>query len=72
MSGPSFVMYNRELTMQETAFNKQKSLAQLQYLLKYYQRIYPQAKLQGKIVLRQYFRKVNYQIQSLQFRSQGK
>lgn len=55
--------------MQETANTQQKSLAQLQYLLKYYQQIYPQAKLRGKIVLRQYFKKVNYQIHHLQFRS---
>lgn len=58
--------------MEELGFTKQKSLAQLQYLLKYYQQVYPQAKQQGKIVLRQYFKKVNYQIHHLQFRSQGK
>ena len=58
--------------MQEIVFTKQKSLAQLQYLLKYYQKIYPYAKQQGKIVLRQYFKKVNYQIHHLQFSSQGK
>jgi hypothetical protein len=66
------VIRKGELTMKEIAFTKQKSLAQLQYLLKHYQQIYPQAKLQGKIVLRQYFKKVNYQIHHLQFRSQGK
>lgn len=55
--------------MPETMFPKQKSLSELQYLLKYYQQMYPQAKLRGKVVLRQYFRKVNYQIQHLQFRS---
>lgn len=58
--------------MQETVFTKQKSLSELQYLLKYYQQLYPQAKLRGKVVLRQYFKKVNYQIHHLQFRSQGK
>lgn len=51
---------------------KQKSLSDLQYLLKYYQQVYPQARQRGKIVLRQYFRRINYQIQHLQFRSQGK
>lgn len=58
--------------MPETAFTKQKSLDELQHLLKYYQQAYPQARLRGKIALRQYFKKVNYQIQHLQFRSQGK
>ncbi len=58
--------------MSEIAFTKQKSLEELQYLIKYYQQIYPQAKQRGKIVLRQYFKKVNYQIHHLQFRSQGK
>lgn len=51
---------------------KQKSLAQLQELIEHYQQVYPQAKQRGKIVLRQYFKKVNYQIQHLQFRSEGK
>ncbi len=58
--------------MQETVFTKHKSLSELQYFLKYYQQVYPQAKLRGKIALRQYFRKINYQIHHLQFRSQGK
>lgn len=59
--------------MQELGFaTKQKSLEELQYLLKHYQKIYPQAKHQGKMVLRQYFKKVHYQIHHLQFRSQGK
>lgn len=59
--------------MQELGFaSKQKSLNELQYLLKHYQEIYPQAKLRGQVVLRQYFRKVNYQIHHLQFRSEGK
>lgn len=58
--------------MSEIAFTKQKNLEELQYLIKYYQQIYPQAKQRGKIVLRQYFKKVNYQIHHLQFRSQGK
>lgn len=48
--------------MSEIAFTKQKSLEELQYLIKYYQQIYPQAKQRGKIVLRQYFKKVNYQM----------
>lgn len=58
--------------MPETLFAKQKSLNELQYFLKHYQEIYPKAKLQGQAVLRQYFRKANYRIQHLQFRSQGK
>ncbi len=56
--------------MLEPVFTKQKSLQQLQHLLKHYQQIYPQAKQQGKIVLRYYLRKLNYQIQHLQFLSQ--
>ncbi len=65
-------MQKGELTVPGTVFTKQKSLDELQYLLKYYQHVYPQARLRGKIALRQYFKKVNYQIQHLQFRSQGK
>ncbi len=56
--------------MLEPVFTKQKSLEQLQHLLKHYQQVYPQAKQRGKIVLRQYLKKVNYQIQHLQFLSQ--
>lgn len=56
--------------MLEPVFTKQKSLQQLQHLLKHYQQVYPQAKQQGKMVLRQYLKKVNYQIQHLQFLSQ--
>ena len=55
--------------MLQPVFTKHKNLDQLQHLLKHYQQIYPQAKQQGKIVLRQYFKKVNYQIHHLQFRS---
>ncbi len=55
--------------MLEPVFTKQKSLQQLQYFLKHYQQVYPQAKQQGKIVLRQYLKKLNHQIQHLQFRS---
>lgn len=55
--------------MSETVFTKQKSLEELQHLLLHYQQIYLQAKQQGKIVLRQYLKKLNYQIQHLQFRS---
>ena len=55
--------------MLEPLFTKRKSLEQLQYLLQHYQQIYPQAKQQGKIVLRQYLKKLNHQIQSLKFRS---
>lgn len=58
--------------MQETFFAKQKSLSELHYFLKHYQEIYPSAKLRGQVVLRQYIRKANYQIQHLQFRSQSK
>ncbi len=56
--------------MLETVFTKHKSLDQLQHLLKHYQQVYPQAKQQGKIVLRQYLKKLNHKIQHLQFRSQ--
>ncbi len=56
--------------MLEPVFTKQKSLEQLQHLLKHYLQVYPQAKQRGKIVLRQYLKKVNYQIQHLQFLSQ--
>ena len=55
--------------MLEPVFTKQKNLEQLQHLLKHYHMVYPQAKQQGKIVLRQYLKKLNYQIQHLQFRS---
>lgn len=58
--------------MPETMFPRQKSLDELQYFLKHYQQVYPQAKLQGQAVLRQYIRKSNYRIQHLQFRSQDK
>lgn len=59
--------------MQELGFaTKQKSLAELQYRIKHYQEIYHGAKLKGKVVLRQYFRKANDRIQRLQFRSEGK
>ena len=58
--------------MLEPVFTKQKNLKQLQHLLKHYQQVYPQAKQQGKIVLRQYLKKLNHQIQHLQFRSQRK
>ncbi len=56
--------------MLKPVFTKQKNLEQLQHLLKHYQQVYPQAKQQGKMVLRQYLKKVNYQIQHLQFLSQ--
>ncbi len=56
--------------MQEPVFTKQKNLDQLQHLLKHYQQVYPQAKQQGKIVLWQYLKKLNHQIQHSQFRSQ--
>lgn len=65
-------MQKGELAMQETLFAKQKSLDEIQHFLKHYRQIYPKAKLQGQAVLRQYFRKANYRIQHLQFRSQGK
>ena len=55
--------------MLQPVFTKQKNLEQLQYLLKHYQQVYPQAKQQGKVVLRCYLKKLNYQIQHLQFRS---
>lgn len=59
--------------MQELGFtSKQKSLDELQYLLQHYQEIYPQAKLRGKVVLNSYLKKLNYQIQHLQFRSERK
>ncbi len=56
--------------MLEPVFTKQKSLGELQHLLKHYQQVYAQAKQQGKIVLRQYLKKLNHQIQHLKFRSQ--
>ena len=52
--------------MLEPVFTKQKNLEQLQHLLKHYHTVYPQAKQQGKIVLRQYLKKLNHQIQHLQ------
>ena len=55
--------------MLQPVFTKQKNLEQLQHLLKHYQQVYPQAKQQGKVVLRCYLRKLNHQIQHLQFRS---
>ena len=55
--------------MLQPVFTKQKNLEQLQHLLKHYQQIYPQVKQQGKVVLRCYLKKLNYQIQYLQFRS---
>lgn len=55
--------------MQETFFAKQKSLEELQYFLKHYQQEYPKAKLRGRVVLNSYLKKLNYQIQHLQFRS---
>ena len=55
--------------MLEPVFTKQKNLEELLHLLKHYQQVYPQAKQQGKIVLRQYLKKLNHQIQTLQFRS---
>lgn len=58
--------------MLEPVFTKQKSLEQLQHLLKHYQQVYPQAKQRGKMVLRQYLLKLNRQIQHLQFRSKRK
>ncbi len=55
--------------MLQPVFTKHKSLDQLQHLLKHYQQVYPQAKQQGKIVLRQYLKKLNHQIQHLQLGS---
>ena len=62
-------MKKRDLTMLQPVFTKQKNLELFQHLLKHYQQVYPQAKQQGKVVLRCYLRKLNYQIQHLQFRS---
>lgn len=45
---------------------KEKSLAQLEYYKQHYQRMYPQAKQKGKIVLRHYLKKLNVQIQRQQ------
>ena len=56
--------------MSGIVFTRHKSLEELQHLLLHYQQIYPQAKQQGKMVLRQYLKKLNYKIQHLQFRSQ--
>ncbi|PSB31379.1 hypothetical protein [Chlorogloea sp. CCALA 695] len=58
--------------MLQPVFTKQKNLEQLQHLLKHYQQVYPQARQQGKVVLLQYLKKLNHQIQHLQFRSQGR
>lgn len=58
--------------MIEPVFTKQKSLEELQHLLQHYAQVYPQAKRQGKIVLRHYIKKVNHQIQRLQFYSKRK
>ncbi|WP_158260591.1 hypothetical protein [Chlorogloea sp. CCALA 695] len=55
--------------MLQPVFTKHKNLEQLQHLLKHYQQVYPQAKQQGKIVLRQYRKKLNHQIQHLQLGS---
>ena len=55
--------------MLEPVFTKHKSLEELQHLLQHYQQVYPQAKQQGEIVLRQYLKKLNHQIQHLKFRS---
>ena len=62
-------MKKEKQTILEPVFTEQKNLDQLQHLLKHYQQIYPQAKQQGKVVLRCYLKKLNYQIQHLQFRS---
>lgn len=45
---------------------KQRSLEQLQYYKAHYQRLYPQAKQQGKIILRHHIKKLNAQIQRQQ------
>ena len=55
--------------MLQPVFTKQKNLEQLQHLLKHYQQVYLQAKQQGLIVLRQYLKKLNHQIQHLQLGS---
>lgn len=55
--------------MSGIVFTRHKSLEELQHLSLHYQQVYPQAKQQGKIVLRYYIRKLNHQIQHLQFRS---
>jgi len=55
--------------MLKPVFTKQKNLEEMQHLLKHYGQIYPQAKQQGKVVLRQYLKKLNHKIQHLQFRS---
>ena len=62
-------MKKEKQTILEPVFTEQKNLDQLQHLLKHYQQVYPQAKQQGKIVLRQYLKKLNYQIQHLQLGS---
>ena len=48
--------------MQEISLaTKQRSLEQLQYYKAHYQRLYPQAKQQGKIILRHHIKKLNAQ-----------
>ncbi len=58
--------------MLETVFTKHKNLEELQHFLSHYQQIYPQAKQEGKVVLRYYINKVNYRIQHLLCRSKSK
>lgn len=53
--------------MQEISLaTKQRSLEQLQYYKAHYQRLYPQAKQQGKIILRHHIKKLNAQIERQQ------
>lgn len=53
--------------MLEIGFStKQRSLEQLQYYKAHYQRLYPQAKQQGKIILRHHLKKLNAQIERQQ------
>ncbi len=53
--------------MLEISFaTKQRSLEQLQYYKAHYQRLYPQAKQQGKIILRHHIKKLNEQIKCKQ------
>lgn len=53
--------------MQQISFaTKQRSLSQLQYFKAHYQRLYPQAKQQGKIILRHHIKKLNAQIERQQ------
>ncbi|KJH69506.1 hypothetical protein UH38_23410 [Aliterella atlantica CENA595] len=64
---PYFVVTKRESIMQEISFaTKQRSLSQLQYYKAHYQRLYPQAKHQGKIILRHHLKKLNAQIERQQ------